>query len=95
MSRAESAITLGPVGFELYGLLSIGQGLGVLIERSVGSGSVGVEDVVGRSEIDCFGEVAYGGGEVAGGERRVAFGFGFFSHESKRERESDERLEFW
>ena len=80
MNRTESTITLGLVGFELYGLLSIGQGLGVLVDRSVGGGSVRIEDVVGRSEIDCFGEVAYGDGEVAGGERRVAFGFGFFSH---------------
>ena len=63
MSRIESSITLGPVGFELYGLLSIGQGLGVLVDRNVGGGSVRIEDVVGQREIDCFEEVAYGGGK--------------------------------
>ena len=80
MSRTESSITLGLVGFELYGLLSIGQGLGVLFDRNVGGRSVRIEDVVGRRLIDFFGEVAYGGGEVAGGEHLVASGFGFFSH---------------
>jgi len=46
----------------------------------VGGGSVGVENVVGGGKGDGVREVADRGGEVAGGECRVAFGFGFLGH---------------
>lgn len=80
MSGAEAAVALGPVGFELDGLLGVGESFLVAVEGGVGGGAVGVEDVVGRGEVDRFGEVVDGGGEVAGGESGVSFGFGFVGH---------------
>ena len=80
MSGAEAAVALGPIRFELDGLLSVGESFLVLVEGGVGGGAVGEEDVVGWSEVDRIGEVGDGGGEVAGGESGVAFGFSFVGH---------------
>lgn len=80
VSGSKAAVGLDPIGLKLDGLFSVGQGFGVFMEVGVGGGSVGVEDVVGRSESDGVSEVGNGGVKVAGRVGGVALGFGFVGH---------------
>lgn len=56
-SSAFAAPALGPVGFDVGGLVGVVQSVVPLALRGVGGGTVGVEDVVFGLDLDGLGEI--------------------------------------